>query len=90
MGDHRASIQITFEMHGIKKECDMWINWWDNGNGIDDRIIEFFSDASSEAMLKWNKIIYDSQKIEREKQVEENDFCEFQRLKKKYAVKEKK
>ena len=57
MGDHRASIKITAEMHGIKREADMWINYcdWQNSCGIDERIIEFFQEWSEEAMIAYDK-----------------------------------
>lgn len=84
MGDHRASIQITFEMHEVKKEIDMWINWCDNGDGIDNRVVEFFRDASEEAMHVY-EIKMDKYRIEQyQKQREQNDKIEYERLKKKY------
>ena len=84
MGDHRASVKITFEMHGVKKEADMWINWNDNGDGIDNRIVEFFWDASTEAMHAYDleMTIYRIEQQRKEK--EQYDREEYERLKKKY------
>jgi hypothetical protein len=51
MGDFRASIKIEFEMYGKKEKLDTWINYFPNEDGIDERIVEFFSDS-------WNKFTY--------------------------------
>lgn len=86
MGDHRASIQIKFEMHGIEKEIDMWINWYDNGYGIDDRIIDFFQEASNEAINKHEQEVWEYNKAEREKKSLEEDKIKYEELKKRFEV----
>jgi hypothetical protein len=56
MGDHRASIKITAEMHGIKRETDMWINYYPhNDDNVDNRIINFFISWYEEAMAAYEK-----------------------------------
>jgi len=50
MGDHRASVKITFEAHGITRTADMNINWVPEYDGIDDRVREFFQRAWDECL----------------------------------------
>lgn len=84
MGDHRASIEITFHLHGVTKKTNMYINWWDNGDGIDDRIVDFFREASQEAMFQYEVDLnaYTIQREEKENEIK--DLQEYERLKKKY------
>jgi len=87
MGDHRASIKIEFEMHGIIEKADMWINWspdFGDSRGCDQRIIEFFERASGKAMDKYDEELFESQLKERKKAEEEKDRKELKRLKAKY------
>ena len=44
MGDFRASVKIQWECVGIKKECDMWINY-SRQSHIDERVEAFLLDA---------------------------------------------
>jgi hypothetical protein len=46
MGDRRASIKIEFSMHGETKKADMWINWSSDYNGVDQRVLDFFSKSA--------------------------------------------
>lgn len=57
MGDHRASIKIEMEFHGVKDACDMWINYWPDGEypDVDDRIIEFIRSVYHRGMAKYDK-----------------------------------
>lgn len=57
MGDHRASIKINAELHGVKKSCDMWINYTPGVcDGVDDRIVEFFRVLYKRGMAKYEEI----------------------------------
>ena len=84
MGDHRASIKIQFEMHGIKNETDMYVNWWDNGQGIDERIVDFFRESVEESMNKYEEELNKYRIEEKRKNQELYDKQEYARLKKKY------
>lgn len=58
MGDHRASIKIEAEFHGVKKDCDMWINYSGHSSeveGVDSRIIEFFQELYYDGMYVYNE-----------------------------------
>ena len=66
MGDHRASVKITIEFHGIKRTSDMWINydgWNGTYEGVDDRIIEFCREVWEEGMQMYNAERQNSHKL---------------------------
>jgi hypothetical protein len=87
MGDHRASIKIEMEFHGIKDKADMWINWGDSTSeapGVDQRIIDWFRSMHERGMEKYSEMMYESQKEDREKAERERELAELERLKKKY------
>ena len=85
MGDHRASVKLSFDMHGVKKETEMWINYYPNECGIDSRIIEFFEECHMEAMEKWHEMSRKAEEKENKLADEQRDLREFRRLSKKYA-----
>ena len=37
MGDHRATVKISFSMHGVDAENEWWINWSPDDTGVDRR-----------------------------------------------------
>lgn len=85
MGDHRPKITADFEMHGHKAHFDFgWCNWSDNGDGIDQRIVDWFRDQASIAMEIWrddcDKYFADKNKEANEK----SERAELARLKDKY------
>jgi hypothetical protein len=46
MGDHRASITIIFEAHGVEEKHEFWINYWpEPDTGVDRRITDWLSSA---------------------------------------------
>lgn len=73
MGDHRASIKITFEMHGVKRECDMWVNYIpeSDARGVGESVFMFFEKAYADAMQAWYEEIddyEDRKKAEKERE----------------------
>ena len=87
MGDHRASIKCEVEMHGVKRKCDMWINWnWDGGEAyrVDDRVIEFFRNWADEAREAWDRGEYKRTEAERAAAERGVELAELARLKEKY------
>lgn len=90
MGDHRMSIKIQAEFHGIKRECDMYINWYPteyheiNSGTLDNRVIEFFTELVREGLEVYNDRVYEYKKKLKAKLQEENDKKEYERLKIKY------
>ena len=83
VGDHRASIKIEFEMHGIKRQCDMYINYY-ACDSIDRRVLEFFENAVEDAMDAYNKKMRENNINKIDKEMELHDLEEFERLKMKF------
>lgn len=87
MGDHRASIKIEVEMHGVKDKADMWVNWSPREYdcpGVDYRVIEFFQNWSARAMEKWDNEQWKAGEEDRERKQRETELAELARLKSKY------
>lgn len=83
MGDHRASIKIEMEFHGIKDSCDMWINYSPDGEypEIDDRIISFIRSVYNRGMEKYDEETYEY----REEQKKEERKKLYEVLKKEFG-----
>ena len=87
MGDHRPTITCHFEMHGHVADYDFGCcNWSDNGDGIDQRIVDWFAEQSAIAIGKWRREV-DAYHRERDKdKIREQEIAELNRLKEKYEV----
>lgn len=85
MGDRRANIKIEFSMHGETKKADMWINWSpDDCDGVDQRILDFFSESARQMESKfWEAQEWAASK-QRKKAEEEAERKEYERLKAKF------
>ena len=81
MSDHRASIKITVEAHGVKRETDMDINWYAFDGGVDPRVREFFERWWEDCMDAYNDQIAEAEARERDKL----ERAEFKRLGKKFG-----
>ena len=85
MGDRRASIKIEFSMHGETKKADMWINWSpDDYDGVDQRILDFFSEAVRQMESKFWEAQERAASKQRKKAEEEAERKEYERLKAKF------
>lgn len=81
MGDFRASIKIDMELMGKKYKNEWgWINYFDNGDGIDQRIVDWFNECWEDTQNRYDDLIYKYKEKERE---EEKKL--YQRLKEKYG-----
>ena len=80
MGDHRASVKVKFEMHGIKAEQEWWMNWFDDGSGCDRRIVEWFEEQSRKAMAKYEDELWEDQKEARAAKEEEDARKQYKEL----------
>jgi hypothetical protein len=87
MGDHRASVKIEFEMHGHSAKCDLWVNWFDNGCGIDQRIVDWFGEQSGIAIEKYRDELEAFYASREKATTEEAEKAELARLKAKYESK---
>jgi hypothetical protein len=77
MGDHRASIKIEVEFHGVKDKADMWINWV---QPMPSSVSDFLEDVYQRGIAKWDEQMEEY----RAKQKEVEEKKELERLKKKY------
>jgi hypothetical protein len=81
MGDFRASIKIEMELMGKKYKNEWgWINYFDNGEGIDQRIVDWFNECWGDTQGRYDDIIYKSGEEDRKR--EEKEL--YERLKEKY------
>lgn len=84
MTDMKASIEIKFEIHGESYEGDWYINYSPNDSGIDDRIVEWFSDCYEKASRVYLKNVDDYFKEKDKAENESREREELRRLKEKY------
>jgi len=87
MGDHRISIKMEVEFHGVKEKADWWLSWSPHGSdcdGLDQRLIDWFRDINDRGMAKYADMIYESQSEERERKERETELATLKRLKEKY------
>ena len=58
MGDHRANIKISFNIHEKTYEQEWaWINYFPNNDGVDDRILEWFRECWEDAKRRYEEVI---------------------------------
>lgn len=88
MGDFRAGIKIEMHLINKKYKTDMSINYWDDGDGNDERVKEWFRDCYNDARSRYNKMIYDSQAKERKAAEEKAERALYAKLKKKFDPQE--
>lgn len=85
MGDHRPTITCTFEMHGHNAYYDFgYCNWTDNGDGIDQRIVDWFREQSKIAIMKWETEVSKAEQDRRKIELEKTERELFAKLKAKY------
>ena len=53
--DCKASVKIAFEIYGKKFTTDMWINYWPDESGVDERVLEFFRKSYESAYAAYRK-----------------------------------
>lgn len=72
MGDFRAEIKIKMELMGKKYE-HVWdqINYSDNGDGIDQRVVDWFAECWKDTQRRYDNIIEKANKKERDAQEKE-------------------
>lgn len=88
MGDHRASIKIEMEFHGVKDKTDMWVNYSPSDCfSMDQRVIEFFQSVYERGMAIYNRDMEDYYAKENKESIERAEREELERLKTKYEKK---
>mgnify|MGYP001600044143 CR=1 FL=1 len=85
MGDHRATIKISFDIHGKKHEQEWWINYSpDEITGVDPRIADWFSECWTEAKARYDEQVAEYFAREHAAEIEAAERAELLRLKEKY------
>lgn len=87
MGDHRFTIKIEMDFHGVKDKCDMNINFYDSGDGVDIAVKEFLQSVHARGMAKYEAEMAKYWAEQNKKFIEESEKVELDRLQKKYATK---
>jgi hypothetical protein len=88
MGDHRASIKIEFSMYGETTKADMWINWSGSSSecsDVDQRVINFFRKSYEDMYNKHMEDTWRAERRRKDREAEERELKEFERLKAKYG-----
>jgi hypothetical protein len=81
MGDFRAGWKIELTLYGkVYKQKVDWVNYTPNVEGVDERIISFFSEAWDDAKCRFDDQLENGRNQQRE--VEERQ--EYERLKTKF------
>ena len=84
MGDHRTEIKIEFTAHGKTYKQEWSINYFDNGAGIDDRIVEWFATCWKDAYARYEQEVHAHFAKEDAAIRETQERVELARLKAKY------
>ena len=88
MGDHRADIKLSFNIHGKTYKTEMDINYWPENYGfakeIDQRIVDWFDECWTDASSKYDEIISEQRDEENKAQIEAAEKKYLKKLKDKY------
>lgn len=85
MGDHRATIKLSFSIHGkTYRHCFDWINYFPTQEGIDERIVGWFSDCWEDAYSRYQKQVDKIMAEQNKERIEKEERAELERLKEKY------
>lgn len=85
MGDHRADVKIEFTFHGETRKLHLdWVNYVDGGDGIDDRVREFFETAYTDGMTRYHKLAAAAYRDRHKEEIEAREREELAALKAKY------
>lgn len=86
MGDHRATVQIKFTIHGKTYEMDSFINWFDDGSGVDSRVVDFFRTSWEDAKARYDAEVEQMWARQHAAEIEAGERREYERLKAKYTA----
>lgn len=84
MGDSRFHLKVEFEIFGKEYKWSPSLNYYDRGDGIDDRIFQWFVSCYEDAYRHWEASM-EAANAERERiDTERREREELRRLKEKY------
>lgn len=84
MSDHRFQLKIQFSIYGMNFEWEPDLNWNNHTGGVDDRIIDWFTDCYAKARAEFETENDREQKRRAAATLEESERAELVRLKAKY------
>ena len=85
MGDHRAEVHITLQLHGKTYRGDWdWINYGGFDEGIDSRIRDWFLDSWNDALRRYEAMLEEADAPRRLREMERAERAELVRLRLKY------
>lgn len=87
MTDFKADIKIKFDFMGKVETYDGYINYSDRGDGLDERIAEWFCAKYEAGIRRYQDRLDEVTRAQREHDLERSERSELERLTAKYAVK---
>ena len=88
MGDLRADIKIQMSLWGHKYKQEFWINYWDDGDGNDERVKKWFRECYQDAYGKYQEEMQEIYAERHKADEEKAERSELERLKAKYEAKQ--
>jgi hypothetical protein len=85
MTDQRCRVVITFNFHNKDYKFNACINWFPDEYGVDERVVEFFRDATADGLLRYHEACYEAEREERERRQERDERATLDALTKKYG-----
>lgn len=88
MGDFRANIKIEMHLINKKYKTDMSINYWDDGDGNDKRVKEWFKECYQDAQRRYQKRMNEINAEEDKAREEKAERSMYEKLRKKFGPQE--
>jgi len=84
MSDSRFNLEVKFRIYGKTYEWEPSLNWSDNGDGIDQRIVDWFRKSHDKAYQDFLESRHKYFAAEEKRKTEEVERKEYERLKAKF------
>ncbi len=85
MGDHRFTITIKMEFHGVEEEWGpAWLNWSGGRDGIDRRVTEFIESVRDRGYARFDDAMFKAEEARNKESIERTEREQLARLKAKY------
>lgn len=84
MSDSRFHLKVEFEIYGKKYTWNPSLNYFDRGDGMDDRIFQFFVNSYNDAWMHYQEENDRAARESENRETERREREELARLKAKY------
>lgn len=84
MSDSRFHLKVEFEIYGQKYKWEPSFNYFDRGDGMDERIHDWFVKCYQDAHGKYQAAMYEEQREQEKREAEQRERVELARLRAKY------